>query len=231
MFHEFLYKPLLNILIALYNSVSFGDMGIAIILLTIIVRLILAPLFYKSMKNQMIMQKLQPALQKIQHDHKHDKEKQAQATMELYKQHKVNPFSGIFMLLLQLPILYALLQLFRNFSNLSFSDLYGFLSAPAFINPKFLGLIDLGSSSMIIVVLAAIAQYFQGKLALPGIEKGKVLSTTEQISRQMVMVGPVITVIFLLKLPSAIGLYWLTTTIFSIVQQIYVNKKIKNIQF
>ncbi|MDD5430986.1 MAG: YidC/Oxa1 family membrane protein insertase [Candidatus Pacebacteria bacterium] len=231
MFHEYLYKPLFNALIFLYENVSFGDMGIAIILLTIFVRVILFPIFYKSIKNQTLMQKLQPALQKIQHDHKHDKEKQARATMELYKQHKVNPFSSIFLLLAQLPVLFALLQVFNNFYKLPLEelvkDLYGFLSRPEIINFQFLNLIDLKSSSMLIVVLAAIAQYFQGKLALPKQNKDeKNGALSANLTKQMVFIGPLISLMILWSLPAAIGIYWLTSSIFSVVQQIYINKKI-----
>ena len=147
-FDTFLYQPLYYGLITLYNTVAFHDLGVAIILLTILVRILLFPIFYKSAKNQMIMQKIQPHLQKIQHDHKDDKEKQAQAMLELYKTHNVNPFSSILLVFAQLPILIALYHVFL-----------GDFSA---INTSFLGLISVQNKSMLIVGLAAVAQYFQG---------------------------------------------------------------------
>ena len=91
LFNTFLYYPLLNALILVYNYATFGDLGVAIIILTVLIRIVLFPLFYKSFEHQTIMQKLQPALQQIQHEHKEDKEKQALKMMELYKEHKVNP--------------------------------------------------------------------------------------------------------------------------------------------
>ncbi|OGY61982.1 MAG: hypothetical protein A2745_01100 [Candidatus Harrisonbacteria bacterium RIFCSPHIGHO2_01_FULL_44_13] len=227
LFNEILYRPLFNALIFLYEYITFEDLGIAIILLTIVVRVILFPLFYKSFKNQTLLQKLQPEIQKIQHDHKDNREKQAQAMMELYKQHKVNPFSGFLMLFLQLPILIALYKVFLNgFTEIDVGSLYSFIPRISQIDSSFLGLINLGEKSIFIVILAAVSQYFQGKLSLPKIEKGKELPKAAQIGRQMVFIGPILTVVILFSLPAAVGLYWLTTSVFSIGQQIVINRKI-----
>lgn len=212
-FHNFLYLPLYNSLIFLYNNAAFHDLGIAIILLTFLVRIVLFPLFYKGARNQLIMQKLQPELQRIQKDHKDNREKQAQAMMELYKTHKVNPFSSFLLLFIQLPILIALYRVFMG----DFSS----------INPDFLGLINLQNKSIVMVGLAALAQYLQGYLALPEIEKGREASQAEKMGKKMVFIAPLLTILVLTNLPSAVGLYWLATSVFSIFQQIYINKTVK----
>ena len=225
MFQTILYNPLINALVFLYNTVAFQDLGIAIILLTVFIRLIFAPLFYKSAKNQIILQRLQPEIKKIQHAHKDNKEKQAAAMMDLYKKHEVNPFSGFLMIIIQLPVLIALYQVFlQGLYPDIFVHLYSFIVSPAHLNPMFLGLIDLEKRSILMVGLAAIAQYWQGRLTLPEIKKGQELSPPERIGRQMVYFGPILTVVILSSLPTAIGLYWLVTGVFSIVQQIYINK-------
>jgi len=225
MFQTILYNPLINALVFLYNTVAFQDLGIAIILLTVFIRLIFAPLFYKSAKNQIILQRLQPEIKKIQHAHKDNKEKQPAAMMDLYKKHEVNPFSGFLMIIIQLPVLIALYQVFlQGLSPDIFVHLYSFIVSPAHLNPMFLGLIDLEKRSILMVGLAAIAQYWQGRLTLPEIKKGQELSPPERIGRQMVYFGPILTVVILSSLPTAIGLYWLVTGVFSIVQQIYINK-------
>jgi len=227
LFHIILYQPLFNALIFLYNTITFHDLGIAIILLTILVRLILYPVFYKSIKNQTLMQKLQPEIQKIQHDHKDNKEKQAQALMALYRQHKVNPFAGFFLLFIQLPILIALYRVFLNgFKPEDFSNLYNFIHAPEAINHLFLGLIDLKNRSILMVGLAAIAQYLQSRLTLPKRLEKDQENVASRISRQMIYVGPLLTTLVLYPLPAAIGLYWLTTSAFSLIQQIIINKKL-----
>ncbi len=228
MFQTYIFVPLLNALIFLYQNATVESLGVAIILLTLLIRFILFPLFYKSTKSQIVMQRLQPLIQKIQHDHKDDKEKQAKALMDLYRNNDVNPFTSILMVFVQIPILIGLYKLFAiDFSNLQINELYSFVSAPEQINSMFLGLIDLKNRSMLMVGLAAIAQYFQGTSALPKYEKGKELSTAEKMTKQMVYMGPAFTLLILWNLPSALGLYWLVTSLFSIVQQIYINKRVK----
>jgi YidC/Oxa1 family membrane protein insertase len=233
-YNEILYRPLFNALIFLYQHFSFGDLGIAIILLTIIIRLVLFPLFYKGAKDQAIMQRLAPKIKEIQKNHKHDRQEQTKALMNLYKEHKVSPFSGFLLILVQLPVLIALYQVFlKGFSATDFSALYSFVSAPSSLNHLFLGLIDLGKKNIIIVIAAAAAQYFQGKLSLiknknsskdPALDE----NPAEKIGRQMIYFGPILTFVFLyfFKLPSAVGLYWLTTSAFSVIQQVIINKKL-----
>ena len=223
MFKTIFFDPLINLLILFYNLV--GDLGLAIILLTVFVRLVLLPLFYKSAKNQILMQRLQPELKKIQHNHKDNKEKQAQAMMDLYKKHNINPFAGIFTLIIQLPILIALYQVFlEGFSPEIFDNLYYFIAKPEFLNSSFLSLLDLQKSSILMVSLAAVSQYLQGHLTLPPIKTGEEASPMEGMARQMVYFGPVLTVVILYNLPAAIGLYWLVTSLFTAVQQVYINK-------
>ena len=225
-FHTILYEPLFNALIFLYNTVAFKDFGVAIILLTVIVRFILYPIFYKSFRNQTIMQKIQPEIQRIQHDHKGDKEKQAKMMMELWKTHKVNPLSGTLLLFLQIPILIVLYKIFlSDFSpEVLDTNLYSFITSPGAINSVFLGLINLKSRSIFIVVLAAILQYIQGKLSLA---KSAATNTKQsKIGAQMVFIGPILTFLVLTSLPAAVGIYWLTTSGFSIFQQFLINKSL-----
>ena len=214
LFHFLLIEPLVTTLVFLYDYVTFQDLGIAIVLLTFIIRLVLFPLFYKSIRNQAILQKLQPEVEKIQQLHKHDREKQATALMELYKNHRVNPLSGFLMILVQLPILIALYQVFLN--------------PPANLGQLFLNFVDLKKPNLIIVLVAAILQYWQGKLSMsatPASVKDKQENNPAfKIAKNMVILGPILTVVILYNLPSAVGLYWLATTVFSIVQQTYINK-------
>ena len=224
-----LYNPLLNGLVVLYNTIAFHDLGVAIIFLTLLIRLILFPVFQKSVRYQAAMQVIQPKLKKVQEAHKDNMEEQSRAMMALYKEHNVNPFSGILFLFIQLPILIALYQIFlRSLTLEHIAGIYSFVAAPEHINTVFLGLINLANSSMVIVVCAAIAQYIQGRMSVPQTPKGHVLSSSERMGRQMVFIGPLITVLIFSRLPAAIGLYWLTTSLFSIFQQRLVNKEFIN---
>lgn len=218
MFNELLYRPIFNALVLLYEYAAWQDLGIAIILLTILIRIILFPLFQVSMRQQYKMQLIQPHVKKIQNDHKDSREKQAQALMAIYKEHGVNPFSGILLMFLQLPIFIALFWVFRDgITTETLAQLYSFVSPPAEVPHTFLGLIDLKTKSIILVGLAALAQYFQGRLTLT--------PQSEKIAKQMVIFGPVLTVAIMAFLPAAIALYWLASSVFSIFQQLIIKKQ------
>ncbi len=216
LFHTYLYEPILWGFVFIYENLAFHNLGFAIILLTICVRIILFPIFYKSAKDQSLMQRIQPKLKKIQEEHKNNKEEQAKAMMRLYKENNLNPFSGFLLLLVQLPVFIALFKIFSNE-----------VSSTIFDNPLFFGLINLGEKSIVIAVIAAIAQYVQGKLLLPPKTKdGENENQMARVGRTMTILGPALTFFILTNLPSALGLYWIISSLFSIAQQIYINKKI-----
>lgn len=213
-FHMYVYAPILGALVFIYENIAFNDLGVAIIILTIFVRVVLFPVFYKSAKDQTLMQKIQPRMKEIQEKHKDNKEAQAQALMALYKENKLNPFSGFFLLIIQLPIFIALFQIFsRELSNVAFDS------------STFFGLINLSEKSIVLAFVAAGLQYIQGKMALATAGTTKD-NPAASIGKMMVIIGPALTLIILFTLPSALGVYWIVSTLFSIGQQIYINKKI-----
>src|SRR5689334_9918091 len=101
-FSLILIYPLLNLLVFVYHYIP--DIGVAIILLTVLVRLLLLPSFHKQLKSQKAMAELQPKLEAVKEKYKGNKEAEAKALMELYKEHNVNPLSSCLPLLIQLPI-------------------------------------------------------------------------------------------------------------------------------
>lgn len=229
LYNTIVFNPLLNILVLLYRSVAFQSLGLSIIFLTILVRLILFPLFQKSARYQIVMQRLQPKVKEVQEKYKDDKQKQTEALMALYRENKTNPFSGFLFLFLQLPILIALYQIFFRISDPKiFEHLYGFISAPGTINGNFLGLINLGLPSILMVGLAAIGQYFQVKTALPKHDKHYKLNPQEKMNQRMAFIGPLITVFIFWKMPAAVSLYWLVASIFSVVQQEIIQRNLND---
>ena len=117
-FHTFLYQPLFNALMFLYQTVSFYDLGIAIIVLTLLIRFALYPVSQKGIRSQKEMFAIQPQIKKIQEEYKDRKEEQMKRTMALYKEKKINPFSGCLPILIQLPVLIALYWVFMaGFDN------------------------------------------------------------------------------------------------------------------
>ena len=155
-----LYKPLLNALAFLVSVIPGGDVGIAVILLTILVKIILFPLSQKSIESQAAMNILAPELDKIKKSGV-NREEQAKLTFELYKKYKTNPFSGC---LIQIPIIIILIALYYVFyKGINFDNglLYSFIQAPEHINMIFLGLIDLSKKSLILALLAGCHNIFK----------------------------------------------------------------------
>lgn len=232
-FYIILYQPMFNGLVLLYNYIPGHDFGIAIIFLTLIIRFALYPTSVKAVNSQRALQKLQPQMQELQKKYKDDKEKQARETLALYKKEKINPFSGLLLALIQVPILIALYQVFWN--GLKAEELknvlYNFVINPIQINPLFIHVIDLSKPNLIFAVLAGITQYFQTKMLLPasnpsvGSGQVKEVDFAQTMQKQMVYFFPVFTVIILISLPSALGLYWTVSGLFSIIQQYLIIRK------
>lgn len=229
LFNEIFYKPLFNGLVFLYNIIPNHDMGISIVVLTIIIRLILWPLTDKGIKNQKALASLQPKIEEIKKKFKDNKEAQAKALMAIYSENKINPLSGILPLLIQIPIIFALWRVFLNSTNFDFGSIYSFIEMPTEIQTIFLGLFDLTKRSVLLAVVAGVLQYFQTKMIIPAFTKasaGKPSGSVDfgQImSKQMLYFGPVISVVIFWNLPAAIPLYWIIVTLMTILQQ-YLNK-------
>jgi len=224
LFHSIIYQPIFNALIFLYNIVPGHDLGIAIIILTIIIRLILYPLAKKQIDSQKKMQELQPEIKRIQEKFKNDKEKQGRELMNLYKEKKVNPASGCLPLVVQIIFIIALYQALVagiNFSECK--DLYSFVACPSGIKTGFLGILDLAKPSLVLAALTAAAQFFQTKMMM-GTKKQSVVSGekadfTQTMNKQMLYFGPLLTLFIGAKFPAGLPLYWLVMTLFMIGQQ------------
>ena len=226
MFNALIYNPLYNALAIIYNTVAFHDLGIAIIVLTIVVRIVLYPLFHKMARNQTLLQKIQPRVKEIQHTHRENKEKLAQELLALYREHKINPLSSFLALLIQLPILFVLFSIFSTgFTAESASHLYSFVAMPRETAHGFFGLLDLHERSIFIAGIVGAAQFIQGKLSLKisgSASEGAVAKAT----KNMIFIMPIVVFLIGMQLPAAVGLYYATTTIFGAAQQWYINRSI-----
>jgi len=223
LFHTFLYQPLFNCLVFLYMYVPGRDIGVAIILLTVLIKILLYPTSAKAVVSQLAMQKIQPKMKEIQEKYKDDKEKQAHEMLELYKKEKMNPFSGLFIQIPIIIVLIALYQVFMDGFNLDkLTVLYNFIPNPGRINHMFLQIVDLAKPNIWLAVLAGITQYFQAKTLLPKKQASNSvggIDTTAIMQKQMLYFFPVLTVVILMGLPSALGLYWATSSVLSVIQQ------------
>ncbi|OGZ95038.1 MAG: hypothetical protein A3I44_00870 [Candidatus Sungbacteria bacterium RIFCSPLOWO2_02_FULL_51_17] len=226
-YNEIFYRPIFNGLIVIYNGVPPHDLGLSIVLLTLLIRLITLPLTYKAMKAQKIMTALQPKIKEIQEKHKDNKEEQARQMMGLYSEHKANPLTGCLPLLLQLPFLIALYQVFfRHIGAVSPGLLYYFISDPGQINTLSFGIVDLAQKSYVLGLLAGATQLIQAHLMpQPGAVGGGAQKDISHIMAvQMKYFLPAVITIWSFSLPAALPLYWTTLNVFAIVQQIIIDK-------
>lgn len=220
LFHEIFTRPIFNALIGLVGFVPGHDLGVAIIILTILIRFILYPLSQKAARSQAALAKLQPEIQAIQKRHEGNREAQARALMAFYKEKGINPASGCLPMLIQLPILLALYRAFLQGVDPSrLNGLYAFIPHPATVSPFFFGLIDLSARSIPLAILAGAAQFWQSWMVIPSQGVAGAGSPASAMSRQMTYVLPAFTAIIAFSLPAALPLYWLITTLFSIAQQ------------
>jgi YidC/Oxa1 family membrane protein insertase len=229
-----LYQPFVNILAFLVSIIPGGDVGIAIILLTLIVKFALFPLSQRAIVSQAKMTILTPELNKIKASGK-NKEEQAKLTFELYKAHKANPFSGCLLVLIQIPIIFALYYVFYKGIHFDGGILYPFIHAPAQgINMMFLGVINIGGKSIFLAVLAGVAQYFQAHFMPQPTSTGAGAdsfqdSFSKSMRLQMKYLFPFIVAFIAWRISGAVALYWVTSNMFVVGQQIYAKRMVKHL--
>jgi YidC/Oxa1 family membrane protein insertase len=223
MFHTIFYLPLYNALIWI-TGLSGGSLGLGVVGLTLLVKIVLTPLSYQSTVSQLEQKKLLPFVNEIKNKYP-DKKEQAEKLNALYKEHKTHPLSGCLLLLLQLPVLFAIFYVVKAGSVVNMGDLYSFIAAPASINPIFLG-IDITKPSIVLLVITAAAQYFQFVMspamqaASENIDKNDPQAAmAANMQKMMKYLIPVMIIIGGWTLPGAVSLYWALSSIFMIAQE------------
>lgn len=227
---KLLYKPLLNVLMLLYVYIPGHDFGVAIIALTLIIRVVLFPSYLNTLRSQWALKKIQPKLDEIKKLHQDDKTKQSQEMMKVYKEHKVSPMGSCLPLLIQLPILYALYRVFSvGLTTDSLQHLYSwFPRVPETVNTTFLAFahipalqVNLAVPSITLAIIAGVTQLIQSWLMVKfQPTQGEGIAKT--INLQMLYLFPIMTVFISWSLPAALALYWIATTVFTILQQLIV---------
>ncbi len=233
LFHAYVYIPLYNALIGILDISPWVDMGIAVIVLTVLVKTLLFPLSLKAARTQRLMKELEEPMKELREKYKDDKETQGRKLLELYKEKKVNPFSGFLTLFIQLPVILGLYFVFLKggLPAVDASLLYSFIPSAENVNMLFLGLIDMAGKSAPLAVLAGITQYFQAHYAIPPQGPRKENATfQDDFARSMYMqmkyILPIMIVGVAYVASAAVALYWITSNIFAIGQEIYVKKKL-----
>ena len=284
---DFVARPLGQFLLFIYNTLAFHNYGLAIIIFTILVKLVLLPLTVKQYRSSAKMQELQPMMQEIQKRYKSDKEKLNQETMKLYQENNYNPASGCLPMIVQMPILISLYWVIiqpmkfmlnktqeqidklvdvatkamggasnwtyqKELMSLNYfnenkellSQTSGLLSAKELINFNFFGL-HLGSIPsyktadlfgadayiylplLILPILAVITTYISTKLSMPKPNQGAAQNAmASSMTNSMMYIGPIMTLIFSFQLPAGVVMYWSVGYVFTIFQQLYINKHV-----
>ena len=234
-YQQIFYLPLYNLLAFLAEMVPTHNLGLAIIILTLLVKLVLFPFYHKTRKIQLKIKAIEPELKKIKQENIGNKQAEALKTMALYREHGISPLSGFGIMLIQLPILFALYGVFRESLAFDPNLLYSFVSAPETVN-HVLFFIDLTKASYVLAILAGITQFVQVKLALPGTppadRNGDGKTTfSEDLARSMNVQAkyflPVMITLFSLGLPGAISLYWVVGNLFMIAHELLVKHRAK----
>ena len=222
------YQPIYNILMFLTEKLPMHDLGLAIILLTILIRLILLVPSQKALKSQKKMQELQPKLEAIKEKHKGNQQMISMETMALWKEHKVNPFGSCLPLLIQFPVFIALFYVVGNGLNPDNSYMLypGFIKVSyKDIHTLFLGVLELTKSNKYVLpLIVGLLQFVQMKMTMKKTAEKEKKSDMDVANGMMIYFLPVMIAVITMSVPAAAGLYWATSTLFGIGQQYYVNK-------
>ncbi len=232
-FKTIVYIPLYNVFVLLLN-IPYINAAIAVILFTILIRLVLYPLSKKMIISQIRLQQIQPEIKNIQEKYKSDKQEQAKHMMALYKDKKINPLSGFVVLLIQIPIIISLYHIFASgaLQQINQSLLYSFVPFPGvFDHTFFFGLIELTAPSIALALTAGISQYLVGWLQKRNLafgptgggkdgERNFQKDFSKAMSIQMTYVFPVFVFIISMTLPSVLGLYWTVSNLCLFAQEL-----------
>jgi YidC/Oxa1 family membrane protein insertase len=216
-----------------FLTIQTGNFGVAIILMTVIIRTLLIPFTLPTLKSQQKMRAIKPELDKLKAKHKNDPKKMQQAQMDLFKEHNINPLGGCIPYIAQFIVLIALYNVLRTF--VSTATGMGLTIQTSFL------FFDLSKPdhSLVIPIIAAVTQLILSLQILPGTEKHDLIPNNsknkkvqeanakeadtqemaESMQKQMVFMMPIMTGIFAYQFPAGLGIYWITTTVYSIAQQ------------
>lgn len=236
-FHAVFYNPIYNALVALVAFVPSGDVGVAVIVVTVAIRLILLPFSLSAARTQRAMKELEPRLKELKELHKGNKEKETLETFALYREARVNPFVSILTVFIQIPVLLALYWVFHYeaFSTaeaLNAGRLYSFTPLPHIVSLQFLGLISVAGKSLVLAALAGVTQFLQAHLALSGTMKPSATATGMQgdfqkvLGMQLKYVFPFLIATISYTTSGAVALYFITTNLAGSLQEWYVRRKL-----
>ncbi len=233
-FYYVFYQPIFNLLLLLVFIMPNHDFGLAVIALTVVVKVLMWPLSRKAMASQKALTKLQPKMEELKKTYKDDQEKLAKEMMALYSREKVSPMSSCGLVLIQLPIFISLYRaLMHGVENSGMNVIYPFIPNPGTIEPTLLGIMSMSDPSWVLAILAGAAQFWVSRMTVrqqqppqagPG---GKDENTMAMVNKQMMYMMPVVTVVIGWTMPAALSLYWFIMTLLTGVQTWLMMREVK----
>lgn len=233
LYTSFIHEPIYNALVFLIGIIPGGDVGVAIIILTTLVKLILLPLSLGAIRSQVLMRELDPELKRLRAELKEKPDELARRTMALFKERKVNPLASIIVILIQIPIVIGLYQVFLHESQGAGFDpatLYPFIHEPLSVSLSFLGIIDLTTGSLTLAFLVAVTQFIYGRmLTTKKPEATEPQSFQQDLQRsmhlQMRYVFPILMGVIAYVVHAAVALYFVVSNLFAIGQELAVKRE------
>lgn len=234
--HTFFFDPVYNGLVFFIDVVPGGDIGLAIILTTVVVKVLLLPLSIKAVKTQYAMRLIDPELKELKEKYKDKREEQAKAMMDLYKKAGINPFASILLMFIQIPIIISLYfsvsgSIVDGMFSIRTDVLFSFIPSPETTSLFFLGLIDIAAKSLPLAALAGFTQFIHANLSIPKSapkKEGEEPSFKDDFARSMQMqmryVMPVIIFVFAYSISAAIAIYFTVSNLVSIGQEFIVRR-------
>ncbi len=235
--HTIFFDPIYNSLVFFIDVVRGGDVGLSIIFTVILVKLILLPLSLKAARTQLVMNEIGPKMEEIKKTYKDNREEQARKTLELFQTNKINPFSSILLLFIQIPIIIALyFAVYKGggvaLPAINVELLYSFIPTPETVSMYFFGFMNIAEKSIVLAFLAGITQFIHTHLSMPKLaprDPKAEPSFKEDFNRslqlQMRYVMPVIIFIAAYTISAAIALYFTISNLMSLLQEYIVRRK------
>lgn len=237
MFHTLFYEPLYNLLVVVLTYTPLHDIGAAIVIVTLFVKFILLPLNLSALRSQYLMKRLEPEMNKIKELQKTNPQEASKKMMELYRSEKINPLSSLFVVIIQIPIFFALYFVFSKGAYNDPSSLYSFVAFPEQLHTMAFGLFDVTKKSIVIAVLAGFSSYVLARRQTMGMTSKKESHEEtfqdqfmKSMKIQLLYVLPIIIGISAAALPSALGLYWFVSNMIGYAQDVYMKNKLAHLK-
>ncbi len=239
MFHTLFYEPVYNLLVIVLTFVPLHDIGAAIVIVTLIVKAILLPFNMSALRTQYMMKKIEPEMNKIKEMQKTDPQGASKQMVALYRTQKINPFSSLFAMILQIPIFIALYIVFSKGLIDDPKSIYSFVTFPESLHTVAFGVFDVTEKNIVIALLAGISSYFLARrqtqtMDMSGSQNNKDKESFQahfmkSMKIQLLYVLPIIIAVSAMALPSALGLYWFISNTASYALDVHMKRKLAHL--